>query len=199
MVLQLIFLSGYNRCGKDTLANHLSAQYGFTHMKISQPLKHSLKVLFNLTDDQLENDSKDEIDSKWGVTPRDIMKFIGTDVFQFKINELLPHKGRNFWIDLLLNTLKSKYLNTDSKIVVSDLRFTHEYLAVRDFMNMYSELVDVKLVKIVHVGATRLYQQDKHNSETEHLQFQYDIILENEKNKKDVFLNKAENVLVKCA
>lgn len=199
MVLQLIFLSGYNRCGKDTLANHLSTQYGFTHMKISQPLKDSLKVLFNLTDDQLENNSKDEIDTQWGVTPRDIMKFIGTDIFQFKINELLPHKGRNFWIDLLLNTIKSKYLNTDSKIVVSDLRFTHEYLAVRDFMNMYSELVDVKLVKIVHVGATRLYQQDKHNSETEHLQFQYDIILENEKNKKDVFLNKAENVLVKCA
>lgn len=199
MVLQVIFLSGYNRCGKDTLAEHLSTHYGFIHMKISQPLKDSLKVLFNLTNEQLESNIKDEIDSQWGVTPRDIMKFIGTDVFQFKINELLPHKGRNFWIDLLLNNIKSKYLNTNEKIVVSDLRFTHEYLAVRDFMNLYTGLVDIKLVKIVHVGATRLYQQDKHNSETEHLLFQYDIILENEKNKKDVFLNKAENVLIKCS
>ena len=84
MVLQLIFLSGYNRCGKDTLANHLSTQYGFTHMKISQPLKDSLKVLFNLTDDQLENDSKDEIDTQWGVTPRDIRNLLVQTSFSTK-------------------------------------------------------------------------------------------------------------------
>lgn len=197
-MLNIVFLCGYSRCGKDTLANHLASNHGYIHLKISRPLKDAIKILFNLTEDQVESDLKDSVDTQWNVTPRDIMKFVGTDMFQYKIKDLFPNQGRNFWIDLLLNKITTDYLNKDANIVVSDLRFMHEYIAIQEFMDKHNDgNVVVKIVKIAHIGATRIYQQDKHNSETEHLSFQYDVILENEKNNKDAFLKKAVSVLVK--
>ena len=44
-----------------------------------------LKELFLFTDEQLYTDQKDEIDPRWGVTPRELMNEIGIDAL--KIND----------------------------------------------------------------------------------------------------------------
>jgi hypothetical protein len=126
---QIIAICGYNRSGKDTIANYLEKNYNYKHLKITYKLKECIKLLFDLTDNDLELNKKEEINDKWKVSPRHMMQFIGTDIFQYKIQELLPGIDKKFWINTFLNDpLVSKLKKNDKfNIVISDLRFIHEY------------------------------------------------------------------------
>jgi hypothetical protein len=126
---QIIAICGYNRSGKDTIANYLEKNYNYKHLKITYKLKECIKLLFDLTDNDLELDKKEDINKKWKVSPRHMMQFIGTDIFQYKIQELLPGIDKKFWINTFLNDpLVSKLKKNDKfNIVISDLRFIHEY------------------------------------------------------------------------
>ena len=191
-MLQLVLVCGFKRSGKDTLAKELQNQFGFHHMKISQPLKDATKILFNLTDEQLEEDKKDYVDPRWKMTPRDIMIYLGTDVFQYKINELLPQTKRRFWINNLLSEIEENYMSdvsSNKRIVISDLRFQHEHDALLEFQQKYNHNIDLNIIKIVRVGGIeRLYHVDAHESEIDHLKFKYDYIIENKQDEKENFL-----------
>lgn len=195
-MLQLVLVCGFKRSGKDTLAKELQNIFGFHHMKISQPLKDATKILFNLSDEQLEENKKDEVDPRWKITPRDIMIYLGTDMFQYKINELLPHTKRRFWINHLLKEIEDKHMsNGNNRIVISDLRFQHEHDALLEFKNKYDKNVDLNIIKIVRIGGVeRLYHVDAHESEIDHLKFKYDYIIENKQDEKDIFINKIHKI-----
>lgn len=128
---RIIALCGLKRSGKDLAARYISEQYGYTHVKIAQPLKDILKTAFRFTDDELETDIKDCISPKWGVSPRILMNYIGTQVFQYDIAHVVPKlKDRCFWIDHLLDT----YPQTEN-LVISDLRFQHEVQRIQQFVS----------------------------------------------------------------
>lgn len=125
---QIIAICGQMRSGKDTVAEYLCRNYGYTNVKIAENLKKSLGILFNFTEAQLEGDAKDQIDPYWGITPRNAMQFFGTEVMQYKIQELLPACNRTFWISTTVQSLENKLkVNQNSRYVISDLRFVHEY------------------------------------------------------------------------
>lgn len=196
-MIHIAFICGFKRSGKDTLAKYLEKNHNHIHLKISKPLKDATKILFNLTDEQLEEDKKDILDTRWNVTPRDIMKYLGTDVFQYKINDLLPDTKRRFWINHLLNEIENKYINSTElvKIAVSDLRFIHEYDAINEFKLKHQDNVNIKIIKIARIGGEyRYFQQDNHESETQHLDFIYDIIIDNVQDKQEEFLEKIEKI-----
>ena len=144
----LVLLCGYKRCGKDTVASYLSQNYNFNHLKISYLLKKTLKILFNFTDDQLEGDLKESLDKNWKITPRDAMKFIGTDIFQFNIQKLIPEIGRNFWIKGLCEKINNDFKDNNNKIVISDLRFIHEL----DYIYNNIPTHDIIIIKIMRDG-----------------------------------------------
>lgn len=167
---KIIAICGARRSGKDTLARILETQYGYKHLKISHELKSIVSQLFTLNDEQLENDNKDIVDGRYGITPREIMQFFGTEMMQYKLSELLPQMGRKFWIKLFIE----KYIisQTNDKIVISDLRFLHEY----DELKKYNAVI----VKIERENNP--YKNDKldtHVSETEYNQIPFDHILKN--------------------
>lgn len=192
-MLKIAFVCGFKRSGKDTLAKYLEENYNYTHLKISQPLKDATKILFNLSNEQLEDDIKDVIDTRWNVTPREILRYLGTDVFQYKINELLPYTQKKFWINHLINDIEEKYIDNNKRIVISDLRFKHEYDAIREFGYKYNNKVDIKIIKIARIGGEqRFFNKDSHESETEHLDFHYDIIVENIQNEEKDFLDRID-------
>ena len=197
-MIHIAFICGFKRSGKDTLAKYLEQNHNYIHLKISKPLKDATKILFNFTDEQLEENKKDEVDKRWNVTPRDIMKYLGTDVFQYKINDLLPDTKRRFWINHLFNEIEQKYINSTElvKIAVSDLRFAHEYDAIQEFKFKHQNKVNIKIIKIARIGGEqRYFQQDNHESETQHLDFKYDIIIDNVQDKQDEFLKKVETMV----
>lgn len=204
-MLRLILICGFKRSGKDTMAQYLEHKYDFKHLKISTPLKDATKILFNFSDSQLENEKKDEVDPRWNMTPREVMIYLGTNVFQYKINDILPQAKRRFWINNLINELERKYLTNDrapttTNIVVSDLRFKHEYEAICEFQMKFSSTVRVEIVKIVRTGGLeRRYHVDSHESETDHLSFEYHQILNNVQDEQAKFFIDIDAYMTKTA
>lgn len=133
----LIAFLGRKRSGKDTVADFLIQNKGFQKYVFADPLKKGLKSFFNLTDEQLYDEKlKEEIDPRWGVSPRKLLQIVGTDIFQHSINQFIPElKGepRNHWVNLF----KEWYLtelakNPEIKVVIADARFIHEVKAIKE-------------------------------------------------------------------
>jgi dephospho-CoA kinase len=161
----IICIAGFKRTGKDTAANFISENYGYQHVKIARAIKELIKYLFMLDEEDVE-ENKEIVNSEWQVTPRYLMQTIGTELFQFKLSEYMPHIGRNFWIIRFI-----KQLNDNEKYVVSDLRFSHEFTSLKE---KYGE----KMI-VIRINNTIIVQNDTHVSENEFLQIPADYIVDN--------------------
>jgi len=176
----IIAVCGYKRSGKDTIAEYLTKNYNYNHYKITDKLRKVVQLLFNLNDNDYEK-NKEENDDRWNTTPRKMMQFIGTEVFQYKIQELIPNIGRNFWIkSLLSDELLDNIKNNNHKIVISDLRFLHEYENLKQ--------LKIPLV-VIKVTNDRNKNIDNHISETEHLKIPIDYEIENNGTIEDLYNN----------
>lgn len=123
----LIGLVGRRGTGKDTIAHHLVTQYNFRNRKFAGPLKEALKVLFCLNDAHIEGPLKEVVHPMWGVSPRAMMQFFGTNIMQTHIQELLPHIGREHAVQRLLMEMDADiHSGINANTVVSDVRFQHE-------------------------------------------------------------------------
>jgi len=121
----IVLLNGLSRSGKDTVARYLTERHAFTHLKISATLKQVVACMFGIPLEHFE-DARKDTPSSFGVSPRQLLKFIGTDVGQYHIEKVLPGTQRCFWINRLIERM-----NEHEKYVVSDYRFPHEYDAIR--------------------------------------------------------------------
>lgn len=151
-----IAICGKKRSGKDTLSNYLSDTYGYTHAKFSEPLKKVVSILFQIPVEHLETDKKEIIHPRWGVSPRRLLQFLGTEVMQFQLQEILPGVGRSFWADNLVQRT-SRCTN----VVISDLRFQHEVDALK------ASFDKVTVVKVVRNSYSSNISNDNHTSEIE--------------------------------
>lgn len=147
---RVIAICGRKRSGKDTVASFICDKYGYSNAKFAEPLKASVQGLFGFSDYQLEVD-KESVDAFWGVSPREVMQFFGAHVVQYEFQKLLPGIGRSFFIKSLLARHK------DDKIVISDLRFQHEFDAIKAIPNAI-------IFKLIRPSLTN---EDNHISERE--------------------------------
>lgn len=122
---KIIAICGRRRSGKDTIADILCKDYGYHKIHIADLLKKVVQDMFDFDHKQLETNAKDEIDPRWGIAPREAMQFFGTNVMQYKIQELIPDIGKKFWIKSFL-TKHIDENHADIKYVIPDLRFLHE-------------------------------------------------------------------------
>tara|TARA_Y100000389_G_C17256583_1_gene410829 strand:- start:230 stop:661 length:432 start_codon:yes stop_codon:yes gene_type:complete len=104
--------------------------------------------MFSIPIQRFEDDRKDVIDAYFNKTPRDIMKFFGTDVGQYKLEEFLPGLQRCFWI----NHLITHVMQVDTNYVISDYRFDHEYDALKKAFPLH-KIVVIKIIPMF-VGFT---------------------------------------------
>lgn len=114
----LIGIVGRKRSGKDTLAKFAREMCGDVNiMSFADPLKQACKHAYHLREEQLE-ETKDVVDKRWGMTPRDMMKSLGGKYFR---SEDPDHwtKNMGFRIQGLDN------------VVVSDVRFHNEAMFIR--------------------------------------------------------------------
>lgn len=174
---RIVALCGGRRCGKDTVAGFL-ATHGYLNLKISQKLKDACGVLFGFTAEQLEGDAKDAVDPRWGVTPRALMQFLGTEVMQQQVQAVLPRVGRAFWIDAVVDRILAA--DPAQRFVVSDVRFVHEAVRLRGL----GALV-VRVARDPPRGGEGAV--DQHASEREHLHIRADLVLHNNATLRDLF------------
>lgn len=135
----LIAILGKKHSGKDTIADFLIEKYGFTKYSFADPLKKGIQFFFNLTDNQLNDQKlKEEIDPRWGVSPRKLFQVIGTDFFQNSIRDFIPElkisnqDPKNHWVNLFKEWYLSEISkNPNKKIVIADARFLHEINTIK--------------------------------------------------------------------
>ncbi|MGD9679022.1 MAG: hypothetical protein AB7V16_11830 [Vulcanibacillus sp.] len=129
----IIMLSGYKRSGKDTVANYLVNEYGFTRYGFADPIKEISYILF---DWKKEDDEvlKEVIDERYGFSRRQFWQYFGTEWAQYQLPnqfaEFSKKIGRNFWVKKFENLYKS---NPNINYVISDYRFPHEYEVLKEY------------------------------------------------------------------
>lgn len=97
----IIGIVGIEGAGKDTLADHLVAEYGFTKYSMAQPIKEIAHIMFGWSDELLNGRSKDQVDLVTGITPREFYKWFGTDIAQHAIHDRFPNLAiprREMWV-----------------------------------------------------------------------------------------------------
>jgi hypothetical protein len=125
----IIGLSGYAQTGKDTVAQHLVNEYGFTRIAFADPIREALYALDPILHDYpaipgirlswIVDRSGWESVKKESPEVRRLLQRLGTEVAR---NQWSP----DFWVDLAMKKA-SKF----DKVVITDVRFPNEYEAIR--------------------------------------------------------------------
>ena len=178
---KIVAICGAKRAGKDSIARVLQEAHGYEHLQISRRLKDACQLLFGFTSDQLESDIKETVDPRWGVSPRRVMQYLGTEVFQYGIHcpsglpEMNVHvTPREFWIKATLDFIDRESQKNNSKnckYVITDLRFLHEERLLKE-----RGAFSVKVVRDAKSNA----QADMHVSEREYLAIKEDALVIND-------------------
>lgn len=137
----LIGLVGRKRTGKDTVAKFVDEMSeGMSVMSFADPLKMACKHAYCLSESQLEQ-TKDVIDSRWGMTPRDMMKSLGVKYFR--------SQDPDHWIKNMVFRLQGL-----DNVIISDARFHNEAMFIKRHGGV-----------LVHVSRDLESNEDNHVSE----------------------------------
>lgn len=125
--MNIIGITGKKFSGKDTVGNYLVEKYDYKQYAYATALKLAVKDIFEFTDEQLNTELKEVVDTRWNITPRRVLQYVGTDLFRNQSNVLFPDIGCDFWIKVLeRKILKQLNENPDTKIVITDIRYKNE-------------------------------------------------------------------------
>tara|TARA_Y100000389_G_C17338750_1_gene452127 strand:+ start:189 stop:764 length:576 start_codon:yes stop_codon:yes gene_type:complete len=177
----IIALSGKKRSGKDTVADYLVERFGFVKYGFADPIKEIGKIMFDFCEQQLNTNNKEEIDKRWGITPRQFMQRFGTDYGQFVFPKHFPEifkdiNERDFWLKRF-DIWYQKQNNL--KIVVSDVRFLHEFEHLKK-MEAYMFKIKRKdlISKDGHISENELDLLDDDN---------FNLIINNDSTKEELY------------
>lgn len=151
---RVIGLLGRKRSGKDSSGDYLISKYNFTRYAFADPIKDILKIMFDFSSNQL-NDDKEKIDDRWNVSPREVLQKFGTEICRHDLEKYLPKiketmNNETIWIKLFRIFYEK---NKDKDIIITDVRFLDEINAIRS--------IGGKIVKIERDNL----EYDGHSSE----------------------------------
>lgn len=124
-----ISLSGDKGSGKSTAAEHLQ-KLGFEEYAFADPLKRLIIDIFQIDPIYVYDPLyKETVIEELGVSARQLMQIIGTELFRNALVKHLPQlklRGPTVWIHNLLKRIEK----SSGNIVVSDTRMSDEYYAL---------------------------------------------------------------------
>lgn len=113
----IIGLTGRARVGKDTLADYLCINHGFTRLAFADPLRDALELGLGIESHHLRED-KEAIIPWLGVSGRQLLQTLGTEWGRDLIRP-------DIWI-LLMQRRLAALAEEGDRFVVSDVRFPNE-------------------------------------------------------------------------
>lgn len=167
--MKILGITGVAGSGKTTLAT-LLANCGWAQTKFATPIKSMLVTLLRcqgvdnvMASRMIDGDLK-EVPTNYfgGKTPRYAMQTLGTEW-----RELI---SRNLWVDAWKHVITT--FPPGAKILVDDLRFHHEFEAIRS--------LDGKTVRIHRPNNNSLTKASAHISETQTFQIKADLTIIND-------------------
>lgn len=150
---QIIAFLGSKGVGKDTSADFLVRNYGYQKYALADPMKHAVRTLFHFSEEQLWGDKKEIIDPYWGVTPREVMQYIGIDMLYEGLGNRFPHIGHAFAIKAFERWTRE---HPDASIVISDLRMQHDLDGLKNLGAI-----------VIRLERPAIVNDDKHSSESD--------------------------------
>lgn len=145
--MRLIGFVGKKRSGKDTCASFLSETFDDLHiLSFAEPLKQACKHIYVLSDDQLTIE-KDVEDERWSLTPRDMVKRLGTD---------MRAVDKLHWVRNMAMRLDDIHRGERTHVAISDVRFQQEAHFIKSLGGI-----------LIHVSRDCTEDGDPHVSETE--------------------------------
>lgn len=168
----LIGVCGKKGSGKDTISDYIVKNYNFNKYSLADPLKKGCMELFGFTYEQLYTDKKEETDEFWSKTPREVLQFLGTDIFR-------KYYGDNMWIKVL-----DKKMDKSKNNIIADIRFINEYHYIKSNNGL--------MIKVVKTDLTSF---DTHISENELNDYDADILIINDSSLEDLY-NKIDNAML---
>ena len=117
--------------------------------------------------EQIEGELKEVIDPKWGVSPRKVMQYFGTDIIQYQLPTIIPTIQRDFFVKRLFDDVTPQTL----PFTISDVRFEHEAKVIKEHGGI--------LIRIERNNNTN-NETDNHISEKEQNDIKCDYIIQND-------------------
>lgn len=155
----LIGITGKIGSGKTTVGNYLVNYWEFQEYIMAEPIKH-IGAIFGFSRSQLygTQNQKLEIHPHWGISGREFLQKIGTDMFRDRLREVIPNMkiDKSVWCDIF----KLKY-NRGINTVVSDVRFLDEAQTIKDLGGII-----IRIVRDVPYGNSES-ESNSHISEIE--------------------------------
>lgn len=125
---KIIGVKGQSGSGKDTVGNYLQMKYVFQKMALADPLKEIVSIITGWSMNMIKGETSEsrhfretEIHTDFGMTCREILQHIGTDLFR-------DHFDPETWVKLA----RRRVIQSECDIVVTDIRFDNEAQMILD-------------------------------------------------------------------
>ena len=167
----IIGMIGKAGSGKDTVADYIVKKYEYKKTSFATPLKIIVSLIsgwsYDFVDGKEDRQSRETLKHyKYDMTCREMMQYIGTDLFRKQFNE-------NIWV----NTARNYINNHSENIIVTDCRFENE-------INLIKEMGG----KIIIIKRDNINNVNKHESEKK-LEIDDAYIIENNGTLEELYLN----------
>jgi dephospho-CoA kinase len=162
----VIGITGKKGSGKDVLGSYFVDECQFQLYKFAEPIKNMCRDIFLWDDTHVDGTKKEQIDPRWGISPRQAQQFIGTELFREKFREVSKtfndRIANNIWVKRFEYMYKAEKLDNkrmylqEPNYVITDVRFLNEADAVHSLGG-----------KIIQIKCEKTIGNDTHASETE--------------------------------
>jgi hypothetical protein len=125
--MKIVGITGRKFSGKDTVADYMCKNFGYLKIAFADMLKCVCGILFGLTFEQMYGSQKEVCNAVFGLSSRQILQYVGTEIFRNNMSSLHKNIGNDFWIlcvDKQINKIKN--VNPNAHFVISDVRFNNE-------------------------------------------------------------------------
>ncbi len=155
----VIGITGQKRSGKDTVGTILVEDYGFIKTPPFAVFKTALGQWFDLSPEQMDGDLKEEVDPRWGFSPRRLFQIFGSELMKDDLSNHIPLFGMTVGQDVWAKVWGNWYGKQDmsKNYVVCDVRFPEEVDVIKSFANAH-------VVKVVNEQYP-VKNADSHSSE----------------------------------
>lgn len=124
MTYKIIGFTGLKGSGKDTAAQMTGGQM----FAFASELKATARKWYGLSWEQVYGDQKEVVDPKWGLTPREIMQRLGTEVAR----SIHPETWTRYLLDDRIPAVMAIVLGPPRLAVITDVRFPNEVSAIHE-------------------------------------------------------------------
>lgn len=122
---KLIGIHGAAGSGKDTAANYLTEyrRRDFRTIAFAEPIRVAMRAIFGWDDSYFRHPKKNEIDPKFGISPRKAMQTLGTEWGRSLINT-------DLWL-IIAGEKSQPMIDSGFFVLVTDCRFENEAAWIR--------------------------------------------------------------------